>query len=750
MSLLNRTHERQLLLAAALASAFVPAGAQPAASARPVIAGGMAQVVPAFSDSAQWIRHNLWVETDFDTDGDGRPDRVHVAVTRPRQTETGQLRVPVIYGSSPYYAGVARTFAFWDPKQELGAESPPRGEMLGPAYDAARTRISNSLVSAWVPRGFAVVHSEASGTGRSQGCPTIGDYPERMAMKFVIDWLNGRARGFTTPSGNVEVSATWSTGRVGMMGMSYEGTLPLAVATTGVEGLEVVIAVAPNTSYYHYYRSNGLVRSPGGYLGEDVDVLYDFVASGDTATRATCDRIWKDSVFARGMDRSSGDYSAFWEARDLLPHVKHIRAAVLLAHGLNDWNVMPSHSVQVFEALRRLGRRVSLYLHQDGHDGSPPDTLVNRWFTHYLYGVDNGVRTDPPVYVVSSTAMDSVMRLARALPPGERRRLRLPRAVPMASFPAPGSEFVTLYPTPGGNEVGGLGGGASRGVERLVDDVGVSGSAAASAARSPHRLLYATPPLRDSLRISGTVRVTLRVASGRPAANLSVWLVTLPFDSAQIGSEGRMGLVTRGWADIQNHASLTRGGYYAAKERGAPLEPGRFYELTFDLEPDDQVISAGEQLAVMVMLSDREFTLWPEPGTQLSVDLAGTRFGIPVVGGAEAVRRAGAAAAAVHEVRLEDGRFVPATVSARAGDMVRFVNAQDMLHNVQFEADSISASAREQLNGAMPGKIGPLTTPMFLKQGDVFELVLPALPPGRYPFLCSPHWGTMRGALEVR
>ena len=67
-----------------------------------------------------------------------------------------------------------------------------------------------------------------------------------------------------------------------MIGTSYEGTLPLAAATTGVEGLEVVVPVSPNTSYYHYYRSNGLVRSPGGYLGEDVDVLYDFIASGDS------------------------------------------------------------------------------------------------------------------------------------------------------------------------------------------------------------------------------------------------------------------------------------------------------------------------------------------------------------------------------------------------------------------------------------------------------------------------------------
>ena len=84
----------------------------------------------------------------------------------------------------------------------------------------------------WVPRGFAVVHSEASGTGQSQGCPTVGDYPERMAMKFVIDWLNGRAKGFTSKTGTDEVTATaWSTGKVGMIGTSYEGTLPLAAAT---------------------------------------------------------------------------------------------------------------------------------------------------------------------------------------------------------------------------------------------------------------------------------------------------------------------------------------------------------------------------------------------------------------------------------------------------------------------------------------------------------------------------------------
>ena len=610
-----------------------PVVQQPATTAAPVFTDGIAQVVPAFRDSSAWIRQSLWVQTDFDTDRDGRNDRVHVNVTRPAQTDSG-LKVPIVYASSPYFAGVAQTFAFWDVRQELGAESPPRGRMSGPTYQANRTRISSSLLNTFVPRGFAVVHSEASGTGRSQGCPTVGDYPERAAMKFVIDWLNGRARGYTAPTGGQEVAATsWSTGKVGMIGTSYEGTLPLAAAITGVEGLEVVIPVSANTSYYNYYRANGLVRSPGGYLGEDVDVLYDFVASGDTTAgaRATCDRLWKNGVFAQGQDRRTGDYNDFWEARDLVRQLSGVRAAVLLAHGLNDWNVMPSHSVRVYEELKRLGKPVSMFLHHLGHGGNPPVDMVLRWFTHYLYGVQNGVTSDPPVWIVE------------APPTRGRATATPPQPVSYATYPAPGSSPVTLYPSGDGNGVATLSlTPARQGIDTIVDDVAISGSANASATQSRHRVLFATTPLTDTVRISGTPRVTLRVATNKPAVNLSVWLVTLPFDSTKVGDEGRISVVTRGWADPQNYRSLTTGGYYTSEAPGEPLVPGRFYDLTFDLEPDHQVIPPGSRLAVMVMSSDREFTLWPAPGAQLMIDATRSSFTIPVVGGADVLRRQGA------------------------------------------------------------------------------------------------------------
>lgn len=652
--------------------------AQSSTKAGPIFVNGMAQIVPAFQDTTQWIRQNLWVETSVDSDRDGKKDRVHVDVTRPRQTDTEKLKVSVLYGSSPYYAGTARGQVNWNVQQELNDQpqprdrvispqefngQPPQGKMVSPPYRADRTRISNALINEWVPRGFAVVHSEATGTGRSQGCPTVGDDPERLPMKFVIDWLNGRAKGYTTATGNEEVSATsWSTGKVGMIGTSYEGTLPLAAATTGVQGLEVVVPVAPNTSYYHYYRSNGLVRSPAGYLGEDVDVLYDFIASGDTTGRANCDKIWKDGIFAgpKGQDRATGDYNDFWSKRDLLPHVKNIKAAVLLAHGLNDYNVVPSHSVRIYDQMKALGLPVWLYLHQGGHGGNPPTEMLNRWFSHYLYGVDNGAEKDQRVWIVQDAAAQEPRAVAAAQAAAEAARLRgdtvavagagrgrgrggvVTPPTPFTSFPVPGTVNVPLRPTTGGNGIANLSFTAAKsGTDKLSDDVAHSGSALASASQSSNRLLYATPILTDTVHISGAARVTLRVASSKPAANLSVWLVMLPYDSTRVGSGSHSGVVAHGWADIQNYRSLVKGGDYNSLRPGEKLAPGKFYDLTFDLEPTDEFIPAGKRLAVMIMSSDREFTMWPQAGTELTLDLARSTFSIPIVGGVNALNKAG-------------------------------------------------------------------------------------------------------------
>ncbi len=604
----NAQNRSLRLLALLLTLVFVHSGILFAQSALqvPVIVEGQAQVIPEFEKPEDWIRHDLWVETTFDTDGDGKPDRMYVTVTRPKQTESGDLKLPVVYETSPYYSGTANGSQefFWNVRHELGAEPPKRVHPPEVVRRGERPVLSNSQTRNWVPRGFIVVHSNSPGTGLSDGAPTVGGQNESLAPKAVIDWLNGRAKGYTTRDGFEEVTAFWTTGNVGMIGTSYNGTLPLAAATTGVDGLKAIIPVAPNTSYYHYYRSHGLVRSPGGYLGEDIDVLYDFIHSGDEAKRPYNNRTVRDGELMAKMDRITGDLNDFWEGRDYLNQMGNFKAALFMAHAFNDWNVMPEHSVRIYEEAKRMGVPSMIYFHQGGHGGEPPLELMNQWFTRYLFGVDNGVEQLPRSWIVREAD----------------ERLK-PTAYP--EYPHPDAKPVTYYLTKGAPERGGLvtTKPATQGSETLADNFSFSGATLAQAEITEHRLIYLTEPLKEDLHISGTPRITVRVSADKPAVNLSVWLVSLPW------TEGRQpritdNIITRGWADPQNHRSL---------RESEPLVPGQFYTLSFDLQPDDQIIRAGQQIGLMIFASDKEYTLWPDPGTKLTVDLDGTSITIPVV-----------------------------------------------------------------------------------------------------------------------
>jgi plastocyanin len=122
-------------------------------------------------------------------------------------------------------------------------------------------------------------------------------------------------------------------------------------------------------------------------------------------------------------------------------------------------------------------------------------------------------------------------------------------------------------------------------------------------------------------------------------------------------------------------------------------------------------------------------------------------FGVLLGAGAWAGQTA---APTVHEVRMTS-RFLPARIVARAGDTLRFINQTGGPHNVQFFADSIPEEARKLLEAAMPGeKIAPLSSPLLITDNQVYAMAVPALPTGRYPFVCLPHFGSrMLGVLEV-
>ncbi|MFF2274342.1 Xaa-Pro dipeptidyl-peptidase [Agromyces sp. NPDC058126] len=576
-----------------------PAYASPE-PAEPTFVDGLSQAVFT-KNSAEWVNEEAWVESEVDSDRDGLPDLVHIDVSRVPETESAGLKVPVLMELSPYYAGGSQV-TNWSVDHEIG--DPPSEKEPWPAYvprNRTSPTISRSLESTWVPRGFAVVHAEGFGSGWSEGCPTSGGTNESLAGKAVVDWLNGRATAYTSPDRTTEIAADWTTGSVGMIGTSYNGTLPIGVASTGVEGLDAIVPVSAISNWYDYYRANGAVRAPGGYQGEDLDVLADYVYT--RFDQEICQPVIDE--LRANQDRVTGDESAFWDERDYLANADEITAATLVAHGLNDWNVMTKNAADLYEALKANDVPHQIYLHQGGHGGNPNDTLLNRWFTRYLYDVENGVEALPKAYVVR-----------------EDRTL-----TEYAEWPDPAMSEVKLK-LGGAATADGVGTIAvsrsgSKASEDLVDDTSLLAADLAAAASSPNRLAYRTEVLGEAMRLSGTPSVSLRLSVDRPKANLTALLVEYP-------TTGAPKIITRGWMDVENRDSA------AVTD---PITPGRAYDFAFELEPKDYVFSAGSQIGLVVLSSDNEFTVRPAPGTTLTVDPSKSTVHLPLVGGMGALQQ---------------------------------------------------------------------------------------------------------------
>ena len=338
------------------------------------------------------IREVVYVESRVDTDKDGLPDLVKVSIIRPRYD--GQI--PALMTASPYHQGTndkasdkalykmegelevkpAHTIEFEEPKLNV-VEPHGQAEVVSETEEKlSHINSSYTLNDYFLPRGFANLYVSGVGTKDSQGLMTNGDYQQIEAYKNVIDWLNGRCRAFTDHTRKRQVKADWSNGKVATTGLSYLGTMSNGLATTGVDGLEVIIAEAGISSWYNYYRENGLVTSPGGYPGEDFDSLAELTYSrnllagdyirGNEAHQADLEKVKEQ------LDRKTGDYNQFWHDRNYLLNAHKVKAEVVFTHGSQDWNVKPLHVYQMFHALPAHINK-HLFFHHGAH------VYMNNW-----------------------------------------------------------------------------------------------------------------------------------------------------------------------------------------------------------------------------------------------------------------------------------------------------------------------------------------------------------------------------------
>ena len=337
------------------------------------------------------IREVVYVESRVDTDGDGRPDLIKVSIIRPRFEGS----IPAVMTASPYHQGTndkASDKALHNMNVDLTCKTPKKITVQESIIQTVEAQGQANLVETseeklghigtytlndyLLPRGFANLYVSGVGTKDSEGLMTSGDYHQIEAYKNVIDWLNGRCRAFTDHSRQREIKATWSNGKVATTGISYLGTMSNGLATTGVDGLEVIIAEAGISSWYNYYRENGLVTSPGGYPGEDFESLTELTYSRNLRAgeylrhndtyQASLDKQRRD------LERETGDYNQFWHDRNYLIHTDKVQAEVVFTHGSQDWNVKPLHVYQMFHALPSHIKK-HLFFHNGAH------VYMNNW-----------------------------------------------------------------------------------------------------------------------------------------------------------------------------------------------------------------------------------------------------------------------------------------------------------------------------------------------------------------------------------
>jgi X-Pro dipeptidyl-peptidase len=592
-----------------LASAGPVSSAAPVAGpkSRYVLRDGVTAPVYSYENA---IRQSVWVEAP-DRDGNGQKDLVTADIIRPRELD-GSTKVPVIMDPSPYYLCCGRGNE--SERKTYDGNGDPRKFPL--FYD-----------NYFVPRGYAIVHPDMAGTARSSGCADEGAASDVDSIKAVVDWLNGRANAVDR-NGN-PVTASWSNGKAGLIGKSYDGTLANGVAATGVKGLRTIVPIVGISSWYDYTRSQNLPYSYNypGWLSRYV--------AGSRTRQVDC------SAINAGMDQNDGDetgeYTDFWSERDYrdapAPSASKVTASVFLVHGLQDTNVKTVNFGHWLPLLQKPFVPSKVWLSRLGHvdpfDFRRADWVdtLHRWFDNQLMGIENGILDEP--------------RVDAEVSPGTW--------VTSARWPVSDTDETFTFHADGSLRTG----PPENGNASFVNNPNQSESQAIAKGNNPNRLLYVSGSLREDVRISGQATVDLTIRPQGPVGQVGVALVDYGTQvRVRDDGEGSRTLGTSScWGDS---TSFDDACYFDVAEdlvstplavlaRGwARLTGNQQNVLTVQLAFNDVVVPAGHQLGVAIFGASPGWTETLDfQATPYSVDLRRSSLSLPVVGGLSLAGNAG-------------------------------------------------------------------------------------------------------------
>ena len=590
------------------------------------------------------IREVVYIESRVDTDKDGLPDLVKVSIIRPRYD--GQI--PAVMTASPYHQGTndkASDSALYKMEGELEVKPSHIIELEKPEVDFVEplgqaklvseseeklTHINSSytLNDYFLPRGFANLYVSGVGTKDSQGLMTNGDYQQIEAYKNIIDWLNGRCRAFTDHTRKREVKADWSNGKVATTGLSYLGTMSNGLATTGVDGLEVIIAEAGISSWYNYYRENGLVTSPGGYPGEDFDSLAELTYSrnlqagdyirGNEAYQADLEKVKEK------LDRKTGDYNQFWHDRNYLLNAHKVKAEVVFTHGSQDWNVKPLHVYQMFHALPAHINK-HLFFHHGAH------VYMNNWQSIDFRESMNALLSKKLLGLATDYQLPTVIWQDNTAPQTWQSLDDFGKQDELHTFSLGTEEKViqNQYDQKDFDRYG-------KTYQTFITEL-YQGKA---------NQITIDLPVSQDIHLNGRVELKLRVKSSTNKGLLSAQLLELgqkkylqPYPavlSARTIDNGRyymlenlcelpftpsaQRVITKGYLNLQNRNDLVLVEDITADE---------WMELQFELQPTIYKLKEGDSLRLVLYTTDFEITIRDNTDYHLTVDLAQSSLILP-------------------------------------------------------------------------------------------------------------------------
>ena len=434
------------------------------------------------------------------------------------------------------------------------------------------------LTENFVPQGYAVVLLAVRGSADSGGCMNLMGPKERADIDQAITWLGERP---------------WSSGSIGMNGLSYNGATQWMAAAFGNPYLKTIVPASGVPDLFDLLFGGGVPdwRGPSTiitnvYYAESAAFYLPGRSLSSTAEVVACPE-YADGNAATLYAGATGELDpwGYWSQRRYLDDIEErYRGSVLLVQGLQDWNVSPGQQFPWIKRLleashdgpgRRDGIRIKYMLGQWGHshpDGRRSDwaDILLDWFDHELKGVRNvdlGAvaevqdssgqwrRADdwPPAGLMTSWALTSDNRLA-------------PQADDADTTQRIGPDPFHVQ--------------TANQTLNLPEDV-------RSRCEGVSCATFVTEALDAELRMAGRPQVRLGVTPSGPGGQLSVHLFSVD------GSTVRR----LGWGQVDLRFP---NGVPTGVPRAAAVTAGERMEVDFPLQPLDAVVPAGAQLMMVV------------------------------------------------------------------------------------------------------------------------------------------------------